>query len=52
MQAPHAHFPDKEQEARAAMKAALQKASDLLNVTAELYRDMTLSALRLLPGKR
>lgn len=33
------------------MKAVIYRASDLLSVTAELYRDMTLSALRLLPGR-
>ena len=34
------------------MKTVIQKASDLLNAATELYRDMTLSALRLLPGRR
>lgn len=34
------------------MKLVIEKAADVLNVTAELYREMTLSALRLLPGKR
>ena len=33
------------------MKAVIHRASDLLSVTAQLYRDMTLSALRLLPGR-
>ena len=34
------------------MKLVIEKAVDVLNVTAELYREMTLSALRLLPGRR
>ncbi len=37
---------------KVAMKAVIHRASDVLNVAAELYRDMTLSALRLLPGRR
>jgi hypothetical protein len=34
------------------MKLVINKATDVLNATAELYREMTLSALRLLPGRR
>jgi hypothetical protein len=37
---------------KAAMKVVISRAADVLSVTAELYRDMTLSALRLLPGRR
>lgn len=34
------------------MKLVINKATDVLSATAELYREMTLSALRLLPGRR
>jgi hypothetical protein len=34
------------------MKTAMRKASSLLTLTAGLYREMTVSALRLLPGRR
>ena len=34
------------------MKAAFRKATDLVVITADLYRDITLSALRLIPGRR
>ena len=34
------------------MKIAIQKTNEVLAATAELYREMTLSALRLLPGRR
>jgi hypothetical protein len=43
------HIPGR---SRSAMKLVINKASDVFNATAELYRDMTLSALRLLPGRR
>ena len=33
------------------MKTALRKASTLVTLTTALYREMTLSALRLLPGR-
>ena len=33
------------------MKTAMRKASSILNLTAGLYREMTVSALRLLPGR-
>jgi hypothetical protein len=33
------------------MKNAMRRASNILNLTAELYREMTVSALRLLPGR-
>jgi len=33
------------------MKLVINGASNVLAATAELYRDMTLSALRLLPGR-
>jgi hypothetical protein len=33
------------------MRIAIRKASTLVTLTAELYREMTLSALRLLPGR-
>ena len=33
------------------MKSAIRKATDLVTLTAGLYREMTLSALRLLPGR-
>ena len=34
------------------MKLAIRKAGDLIRLTAGLYREMTLSALRLVPGGR
>ena len=33
------------------MRTAIRKASSLFTLTTELYREMTLSALRLLPGR-
>jgi hypothetical protein len=33
------------------MKTAIRKASTILNLTADLYREMAFSALRLLPGR-
>jgi hypothetical protein len=37
---------------RTKMKTALRKASGLVSLTVDLYREMTLSALRLLPHRR
>ena len=34
------------------MKTVIRKAGSVLSAAAELYRDMTLSALRLLPNRR
>ena len=34
------------------MKTAIRKANTIFNATAELYREMALSALRLLPSRR
>ena len=34
------------------MKTAFLKASNLVSLTADLYREMTLSALRLIPGRQ
>ena len=34
------------------MKLAIRKAADLISLTAELYREMTVSALRLVPRRR
>lgn len=34
------------------MKAAFRKATELIMLTTELYREMTLSALELLPSRR
>lgn len=34
------------------MKIAIRKATEVLIVTADLYRELTLSALRLVPGRR
>jgi hypothetical protein len=34
------------------LKHASTKAGEILTVSAELYREMTLSALRLVPGRR
>jgi len=34
------------------MKAAIRKAAGIFVLTADLYRDMTISALRLIPGRR
>ena len=33
------------------MKTAIRKATEIVVVTADLYRELTLSALRLLPGR-
>lgn len=33
------------------MKIVIRKAADLLTLTADLYREMTVSALRLVPGR-
>ena len=33
------------------MKTALRKVVETITVTADLYRELTLSALRLLPGR-
>ena len=33
------------------MRIAIRKAGSLVTLAAELYREMTLSALRLLPGR-
>ena len=33
------------------MKTTLRKASTILTLTADLYRELALSALRLLPGR-
>ena len=33
------------------MKIAFRKAADVLSLAADLYREMTLSALRLIPGR-
>jgi hypothetical protein len=33
------------------MKIAIRKAADILTLTADLYREMTVSALRLIPGR-
>jgi hypothetical protein len=33
------------------MKTAIRRASNLVSLTAGLYREMTLSAMRLLPGR-
>lgn len=33
------------------MKTALRKAITVVSLTTDLYREMTLSALRLLPGR-
>ena len=32
------------------MKTAIRKATEVIVVTADLYRELTLSALRLVPG--
>ena len=34
------------------MKIVIRKATEVLIVTADLYRELTLSALRLVPGRR
>jgi hypothetical protein len=34
------------------MPSAIRQATSLLNLTFGLYREMTLNALRLLPGRR
>ena len=36
---------------RTMMRTAISKASSLVSLTAELYREITLSALRLVPGR-
>ena len=46
--APGAH---KEGKGVLKMKIAMRKASNLVALTTELYRELTLSALRLLPGR-
>jgi hypothetical protein len=33
------------------MKIVIRKAADLLTLATDLYREMTLSALRLIPGR-
>jgi hypothetical protein len=33
------------------VKSAIRKATEVIIVTADLYRELTLSALRLLPGR-
>jgi hypothetical protein len=33
------------------MRSAISRASSLLSLTADLYRELTLSALRLVPGR-
>ena len=38
-------------EGELSMRNAIRKASTLVTLTAELYREMTLSALRLVPGR-
>ena len=37
---------------RRIVKIAIQKAGEVLSATAGLYRELTLSALRLVPGRR
>ena len=37
---------------RSTVKIAMRKAAEVLVVTADLYRELTLSALRLVPGRR
>ena len=34
------------------VKQAIRKATTVLTLTAELYRELTLSALRLVPGRQ
>lgn len=34
------------------VKAAIRKASELVTLSAALYREMAVSALRLVPGRR
>jgi hypothetical protein len=34
------------------VKTAIRKAAEVIVVTADLYRELTLSALRLVPGRR
>ena len=34
------------------MKTAFRKATEVIVVTVDLYRELTLSALRLIPGNR
>lgn len=34
------------------MKIVIRKAAEVLTVTADLYRELTLSALRLVPGRK
>jgi hypothetical protein len=34
------------------VKTAIRKATEVIVVTADLYRELTLSALRLVPGRR
>jgi hypothetical protein len=39
-------------ERRFNVKTAIRKATEVIAVTADLYRELTLSALRLLPGRQ
>jgi hypothetical protein len=39
-------------EARVAMRRAIEKAEQIVKTSAGLYREMALSALRLLPRRR
>lgn len=34
------------------MKTAIRKAAEVIVVTADLYRELTFSALRLVPGRK
>jgi len=34
------------------VKIVIRKAAEVLTVTADLYRELTLSALRLVPGRK
>jgi hypothetical protein len=34
------------------VKTAIRKAAEVIVVTADLYRELTLSALRLVPGRK
>ena len=45
---PGAHI---ESEGESMMPSALRKAASLFNLTLALYREMTLNAIRLLPGR-
>jgi hypothetical protein len=37
---------------RSTVKTAIRKAAEVIAVTADLYRELTISALRLVPGRR